>query len=146
MTTDGDTLAKLRDCLADLEGYVTRRATELAAPLIEIAQADAAALVRAAEFEAQRQIDLVRELRKRLAVFEQIRVREQDARGRLAALLGGYPVATNPAGLPPLEVLVTDVETRLAEKDSMIERLRSGGTDHEQSPLSALFDPPDVPQ
>ena len=51
------------------------------------------------------------------------RRRTGDGPARLAAVLGGYPVAANPAGLE-LDVLVNDVETRPAEKDSMIERLR----------------------
>jgi hypothetical protein len=127
VTAEADTLARLRDCLAHLDDYITRRATELATPIIEIAQADAAGLVRAAEFEAQRQIDLVRELRRRLAPRERLTAEAEDARRRLSAVLGHR----EPSALL-LADLVAEVETRLAEQ---------------ASPLSALWDPPPgVPQ
>lgn len=109
MTAEADALTRLRDCLADLEGYVTRRATELAAPLIEIAQAEAAALVKSAEFEAQRQIDLVRELRRRLAAIERQTAQAEAARRALATVLGYQ----EPSAVP-LAALVAEVETALA--------------------------------
>lgn len=137
MTAEGDTLTRLRDCLAHLEEYVTRRATELAAPIIEIAQADADALVKRAEFEAQRQIDLARELGRRLRARDRQTAQAEEARRALAAVLGHQ----EPSALP-LAALVAEVETRLAEKDSMIERLRSQAAGSESNPLSALFDPP----
>jgi hypothetical protein len=108
-------LSRLQACLADLDGYITRRAEDLAAPMIRDAEARARLAIVEAAGETQRQRALVEELRKRLRVQEQMREREQDARARLAALLR-YPVATNPAGLPPLAVLVAEVEKALAER------------------------------
>lgn len=113
--TQGDTLSRLQACLADLDGYITRRAEDLAAPMIRDTEARARLSVIEAAGETQRQRALVEELRKRLRVQEQMRERELDGRMRLARMFG-YPVATNPAGVPPLTVLVADVEKALAEK------------------------------
>ena len=118
MTAETDTLAKLRDCLAHLDEYVTRRARELAHPLIDRAEAEADERVRAAEADAQRCHGMAAELGRRLDALERQQQKTQDARGRLAALLGGHPVATNPAGLPSLEVLVAEVETALQRQQA----------------------------
>lgn len=115
-----ETLARLQVILADLDGYITRRAEEVAEPLIRQARAEAALQARAAEFETQRQIDLVRELRRRLTSADRRLEREQDARGRLAALLAGDPEERITGfGLPSLDVLVAEVETALAGKSAL---------------------------
>ncbi len=60
----GDPLARLEAVLRDLEGYVQRRAEELAAPLIAAAEKRAAEMTGEARADVQRQEDLVRELRR----------------------------------------------------------------------------------
>jgi hypothetical protein len=52
--------------IADLDGYIARRAQELAAPAIEDAHGTAVRLVDAAERETRRQERLVAELRRTL--------------------------------------------------------------------------------
>lgn len=66
MMAEHETLAQLRACLADLDGFIERRAQELANPLIQQAHAEAAEQVRAAQFEWQRQKEVVAELRCRV--------------------------------------------------------------------------------
>jgi hypothetical protein len=53
--------------LADLEGFIERKAREVAAPLIEQADAIAEERVREADQRTQRQADLVAELRRQAA-------------------------------------------------------------------------------
>jgi hypothetical protein len=113
VTAEADTLAQLQACLADLDAYIERRAQVLADPVIRQARARAAGQIKTAGVEAQRQSDLVRELRKRLEVQERMR---EDARTRLAALLGYARVPDGP-GLPPLDVLVDDMEKALAGRN-----------------------------
>jgi hypothetical protein len=113
MTAQPDILARLQACLADLDGYIAREAGKLAAPMIRAVQDRADGEVRSAQFETRRANDVNDELRRHLRVQEQARERVLDARMRLAMMFG-YPVATNPAGVPPLDVLVADVEKALA--------------------------------
>jgi hypothetical protein len=61
-------LVSLSHVAADLDGYIERRAAELATPLIEQAEARADERLRSAGHEVQRQVDLVAELRKTLEV------------------------------------------------------------------------------
>jgi len=55
--------AELRQVAADYDGYITRRATELAQPLIEAATAEAAERVRLMAARVQRAEDVIAELR-----------------------------------------------------------------------------------
>lgn len=59
-------IADLQRITADLNGYIEQRATDLAAPLIEKAQAEAAEQVRRIEMDLQRQTDLVAECRRQM--------------------------------------------------------------------------------
>jgi hypothetical protein len=120
VTAEADTLIQIRACLADLDGYIDRRALALADPIVEHARAEAAELVRAAEFEAQRQIDLARELRRVLAARDRQTAHAEAGRRALAGILGHQ----EPSALP-LADLVAQMETRLAEKDAAIEQLRA---------------------
>jgi hypothetical protein len=72
------------------EGHIERRATELAAPLIAAAQADAEATIAEARFELQRKDDLISELRKRLAM--QDRHLADYLKAKREAALSGKPV------------------------------------------------------
>jgi hypothetical protein len=68
METDAVTLAAtLSARVADLDGYIERKAAGIAAPMIEAARRAAAQAVTSAEHENQRQEDLNAELRRRVA-------------------------------------------------------------------------------
>jgi hypothetical protein len=69
----------LRRMIADLDGYIDRRASELAAPLIAEARKAAEDAVGKAEAEIRRQRDLIAEFRRQLAGQE-----KQTARAILA--------------------------------------------------------------
>lgn len=118
------TAAELRDALAEmlenLEGYIQREAGKAAAPLIEQAQQEANAAIREAEAEVQRNAGTMREMRRRLAVWDVAQRNERTACTRLAVALNHGPLAPG-----PLESLVAEVERRLAEDAATIERLRS---------------------
>jgi hypothetical protein len=62
--------SQLAATVADLDGYISRRAGELAAPKIAEAIAAAERDVAAAQFEAVRSADLVAEMRRRLSALE----------------------------------------------------------------------------
>jgi hypothetical protein len=102
------TLEKLRVMLADLDGYIDRRAAELAKPLLDKALADVAETKRQARAEVQRQEYLVAELRRRL-----------DARDRqLAAAM-----AANPA-TPERTPIGTDIDLLCDAVTWAVERRR----------------------
>lgn len=61
---------QVADQAAPIAAYLEQRAQELAAPLIEQARRDAEETVKAARLDAQRQSDLVDELRRHIAVME----------------------------------------------------------------------------
>lgn len=63
------TLERVADIAANLDAYIDRRATELAQPLIDAAQADADAKVHTAQMELQRRDDLLDELRRQIKVL-----------------------------------------------------------------------------
>jgi hypothetical protein len=72
---DGDAAAIagiLAGAVADLDGYIGRRAAELAAPMIRAALADADARSRAAAMAVQRRDDVVAELRRRVKVVDRL--------------------------------------------------------------------------
>jgi hypothetical protein len=102
-------LQHLRGMLADLDGYIQRRAEELATPLIEDAAEKAREMVAGAERETQRQRDLVAELRRRISVLEGFREVADIARHRLGEVLGPHVSVAWPS-------LVAEVETRLAKE------------------------------
>ncbi|MGI8333450.1 hypothetical protein ACRYCC_26155 [Actinomadura scrupuli] len=77
-----DTLSQITK---DLDGYLERRAAELAQPLIDKANAAAAERVREAEAEVTRQTDLVTELRRQIAPADRYRQRVEDAEQRAEA-------------------------------------------------------------
>lgn len=80
MSSLRDQIAALEKITSDLDGYLERRAAELAAPLIEQAEEHAAECLGKAEFEARRQADLVAELRRQLKPA--IRQADQRALGK----------------------------------------------------------------
>lgn len=104
-------LQHLRGMLADLDGYIQRRAEDLAEPIIRDAEARARLVITEATGETQRQRDLVEELRKRIAVVDRMRDELNAARRVLAAALG------EPAGALPLSYFV-DRAVALIEKES----------------------------
>jgi ATP-dependent Clp protease ATP-binding subunit ClpA len=70
--TDALTLAQsLQATIADLDGYIERRAAELAKPAVEEARADADGKVRAAEADAQRWKDCNTELERQILPLRQ---------------------------------------------------------------------------
>jgi hypothetical protein len=69
--------------IADLDGYIDRRAAGMAAPLIEEARAEAAREVAAARQETERKEDLIAEYRRRVKVMERQLDRWADAAGSL---------------------------------------------------------------
>jgi transcriptional regulator with XRE-family HTH domain len=64
--TPGSLLAQLERVTSDLHGYLEQRARELAGPLVEAAEREAEERVRQFEAQAQRQQDLIDELRRQL--------------------------------------------------------------------------------
>lgn len=116
-TPESVTLAEM---IRDLDGYITRRAEELAKPLIEQANAAADLRVRDAERDLERERDVLKECRRRLAVASTAQDTVRVAAKRLATALGHGPYAP-----PPLEALVAEAERRLAEQDGVIERLKA---------------------
>jgi hypothetical protein len=100
---------QLRAMIADLDGYIGRRAAEVAEPLIAAAKAAADARVAEAECGLQRAQDLVAELRRvleyrdrQLARFRQREAQAGEARGDLDAVLSRLPPDTRP--LPDVAV------------------------------------------
>lgn len=74
-------LSHLGQVIADLDGYIERRAQDLARPLIEEAEGDAAKRVLTALHEMQRQANLADELRRTLTVRDRelSRLKEEQA-------------------------------------------------------------------
>jgi hypothetical protein len=66
-----DLAAGLRAAIADLDGYIERRAAERAAPLIAEARAEATEKIAQARAELQRQQDLIAEMRRVLGIRDQ---------------------------------------------------------------------------
>lgn len=75
-----DQIAALSAITTNLDAYLERRAAELAQPLIEKANAEAAERVREAEFEVTRYLDLVAEQRRHIERAER-RIDRQVRRG-----------------------------------------------------------------
>ncbi|MGH3158658.1 MAG: hypothetical protein ACRDNF_19065 [Streptosporangiaceae bacterium] len=95
----------LRAVIADLEGYIERRAAELAAPGIEGAQEQAAAETRRLRAELARREDLVAELRRRIEGLEDrlddLRILHSERRdARVAARRQDRVGALPPDGRP----------------------------------------------
>ena len=57
--SEAEVADRLAAMIADLEGFIDRRAADLATPLIEEARAEAAREVAAARHEAERKEDLI---------------------------------------------------------------------------------------
>jgi chromosome segregation ATPase len=55
---------------SNLDNYIERRAAELAEPMIQQAEHDAEAAIRAADAKAQRQEDLLTEMRRQIVPLE----------------------------------------------------------------------------
>ena len=85
---------RLAAMIADLEGFIDRRAAVLAAPLIEEARAEAAGQFAAARHEVERKEDLIAEYRRQVKVMERQLDAWQDATGSL------NPDAVRPADDP----------------------------------------------
>ena len=101
-------LQHLRAMLADLDGYIQRRAEDLAAPMIRDTEARAQLAVTEARSEVQRERDLVHELRRRLAAGDRFREEMHRYQGLLAAELGRHASTPWPS-------LVAEIVTRLKE-------------------------------
>lgn len=103
-TTAERLAADLRAATADLDGYIQRRAAEMAAPLIEEARDQAAAEVAGARADAQRKDDLIAELRRRVQALERQCERWREATGVRApemARLADDPAPPQPLSHPP---------------------------------------------
>jgi hypothetical protein len=87
-TEETERIRHLRGMLADLTGYIERRAEELATPLIESAGERAREMVAGAEREAQRWQDVNAELACRIGALQRRADENRDARDRLAEALG----------------------------------------------------------
>lgn len=72
---------QLASMITDLEGYIDRRAAELAAPLVEQARAEAAEQVASIQVDLQRANDLTTELRRRLEIRDRTISQWIDATG-----------------------------------------------------------------
>lgn len=104
-------LMHLRGILADLDGFIQRRAEEIATPLIESAGERARGMVAEAERETERQRDLAAERLHRLEPLQRFADKNRDAVARLGAALGyRYPSGHE------LLSLVAEVEARLAKE------------------------------
>ena len=79
----GQLVADLTAAIADLDGYIMRRAHELAAAMVEQAQAEAEERIRGAGFQVQRLEDVNRELRRRVAALSNYAPRMDDVARRL---------------------------------------------------------------
>ncbi len=90
MSITGDLAAQLRAMITDLDGYIERRAAEMAAPIIEAARADADARIAEAQFGLQRRDALTEEMRRRLAM--QDRHLADYLKAKREALRTGEPV------------------------------------------------------
>jgi len=99
-------VAALADMLSDLDGYIERRAAEMAAPAIEAAQADAVGKVRAAEADAQRWKDCNTELERQIRPLRQ-RLERSRAESRQNAEIGAAAISRADA-----------LERELAERDA----------------------------
>lgn len=104
------TVDQMAAMIADLDGYIARRAREIAQPMVRAAQDQASAQVGAAQRETERQRDLVTELGRRLGPADQQVEQIRDARDRLAAALGHL----SPLGLP-LSGLVDEAVSKLGQ-------------------------------
>ena len=104
-----DALRLLHKMIGDLDGYIGRRASELAAPLIEQARAEARAEIAEAVAQNQRITDLAEELKRRMGPLQQRSDESRAACGRLAAALGHDPWGCT------LDVLVAEAEAALAD-------------------------------
>lgn len=90
---DQDLTARLQDMIGDLQGYIERRAGELAAPLIAEAGVAAGQEVADARAKQRRAEDLVAELRRQLATADRHRERQRATieRVRMLAKLTDRP-------------------------------------------------------
>jgi hypothetical protein len=104
-----DLLGKLAGMLADLNGYIDRRAQELAEPVVRKAFAAAAEDVAAAKGETQRLRGVADELGRWIRLLERPASEADAARRKLAAALGHHPAGRLLPGL------VDEVLARLKE-------------------------------
>lgn len=74
-------VADLREVTKDLRGYIERRASELAAPLIAAANAAADERVAEAHGEIERRDDVIKELSRRIAATDRNLARWQFVTG-----------------------------------------------------------------
>jgi hypothetical protein len=85
-------LATLQAMIADLDGYITRRAEEIARPIITEAQERARGDVASALHDTQRARDVSAELGRRLNPLQRQADEAAAARDDLARALGYHPV------------------------------------------------------
>jgi hypothetical protein len=79
---------RLAAMIADLDGYINRRAAEKAKPLVDAVAADAAERITAAEHETGRQAGLTAELRRQLKARDREAARWREiAEGKAADLI-----------------------------------------------------------
>ena len=89
--TDLLTLATVLHTVAgDLDGFIQRRAEDLAGPIVAQAKDDAAARIREAESETRRQADLVNELRRRIPPLDRQAAKWVACRDAARKVLGAY--------------------------------------------------------
>jgi hypothetical protein len=100
---------ELRAMIADLDDYITRKAQELAEPIIAREQAGFEEALFRSHREAERWQALNAELSRRIPPLERQCEQAREARDRLAAALGFRAPA-----LVSLPLLVRDIETQLA--------------------------------
>lgn len=109
---------KLRGMIADLDGYIERRATEIAGDRIKAAENTASGqvarimaqrneMVAERRADLQRQTGLVTELRRRILATDRQADHVETLRRRLAGAVGRDPA------LSPLPGLIAEVEDRL---------------------------------
>ena len=101
--------AAFQAMIANLDGYITRRAIAHAAPRIDLIRAIANDVVCRAGREAERWRDVNEELKRRMRALERQVTEARDAQSRLAVALGHdgrWP--------PPWAVLVSEAEAQCA--------------------------------
>jgi chromosome segregation ATPase len=103
---------RLRSMIQDLDGYIDRRAAELAKPLLGKALADVAEATERTRAEVRRREDLLAELRRRLDPLQRRSDENRTACERLAGALGHSPVGCS------LPQLVDEAIEALAGKDT----------------------------
>jgi len=94
--------------VADLNGYIARKAEALAGPAVAEAEADCLVRIGEAQADAQRWKDVNTELQRRMRPLEKCRDEATEARRRLGIALGHGPHSAI-----PLRILVDEAAKAL---------------------------------